>query len=124
LGTYDDFLAREGWEDEQDESSKAAKKATKQASASQRSKPLRTTNKAGLSSLKRELEQIEEKIIVLEEKNATLAKALEAPSNNNPDHLRSISEEYQCKQAMINELFERMEVISSNISAIEGNNEQ
>jgi ATP-binding cassette, subfamily F, member 3 len=115
-GTYDEFLEREGWEDELDDAKLAKKRAKQNEKPKQKSERPKSNN--ALIALKKELALVEEEIIELESISESLAKELETPSHA-PEKLRSISEDYQAKQTTINSLFSRMENLSSEIEAME-----
>lgn len=119
-GTYDEFLEKIGWEEENNSnSSVTSSESSTKALNQKRNEITREKNKV-VTQLKKEMEQTEAQIIELEKlvaaKNVDLVQAIE---KNDPTSITQLSTELSQKQKKIDQLFESLESKNSNLVAEE-----
>lgn len=118
LGSYDDFLEKIGWEDEVQVEKKKEKLSSKEYKHL-RSETIKERSKK-TKPLKIELENIENSIMtsenLIEEANEMLIKASE---NEDADAIQKYSIQLSENEEKVNDLFEKMEIVTEELNKIE-----
>lgn len=110
-GTYQEFLDKEGWEDEGPMPVKKPKSAglSKKELKKKKSELVAAKSKK-LSPLKKAVAKIEDQIEAREEKLATVNKALlDAAENQDGERIQELSKSLAALEAQVEELFEQLE---------------
>ncbi|MFA6189725.1 MAG: ABC-F family ATP-binding cassette domain-containing protein [Sulfuricurvum sp.] len=120
-GTYDEFLAKIGWEDDISDAPKAQKsvqQGSKKEQKQQRTEIIQERSRL-LNPLKKEIDYCENTIMQLEEKLKTSHAQLITYSNSgDSSKLMELSKSVAADEKMIEELFERLEVASDEFERI------
>ena len=118
-GTYDDFLEKIGWDDEESiEKTKATPKVNKKENKKIRTAVIQERNRL-TSPLKKELEKLEEEIIALEELLEQNHKELITASNGaDTSRLLELSELVSKQESDIESKFERLEVVHESLDEL------
>ncbi|MDD3598082.1 ATP-binding cassette domain-containing protein, partial [Sulfuricurvum sp.] len=121
-GNYDEFLEKIGWDEEITDAPKPAKvtpNVNKKENKQLRAALIQERSKL-LSPLKKEVEHCENTIMKLEEKLKTSHELLSTYSNQGEtSKLLDLSKQVGEDEKMIEELFERLEIASDEITRIE-----
>lgn len=121
-GTYDEFLEKIGWEDDISDAPKPQKTASasnKKENKQQRAALVQERSKF-LSPLKKEVEHCENTIMKLEEKlKISHALLIDYSNQGESSKLLELSKEVSTDDKMIEELFERLEIASDEITRLE-----
>jgi ATP-binding cassette, subfamily F, member 3 len=120
-GTYDEFLAKIGWEDDISDVPKAQKpvqQGSKKEQKQQRAEIVQERSRL-LNPLKKEIDHCENTIMKLEDKLKTSHEQLIVYSNNgDSSKLMETSKSVAADEKTIEELFERLEVASDEFERI------
>ncbi|ADR34423.1 ABC transporter related protein [Sulfuricurvum kujiense DSM 16994] len=126
-GNYDEFLEKIGWDEEITDAPKPAKvtpNVNKKENKQLRAALIQERSKL-LSPLKKEVEHCENTIMKLEEKLKTSHELLTTYSNQGEtSKLLELSKQVGEDEKMIEELFERLEIASDEITRIEAEYEE
>ena len=116
---YDAFLQKVGWDDTQEEQKvKSTPKSNTKEMKKLRSELIRERNKL-TSPLKKESQKLEDSIMEVEESLELHHKELiEASNSNNSATLMQLSKAVSQEEAMIEELFEKLEDIHTKLDAL------
>jgi ATP-binding cassette subfamily F protein 3 len=122
-GTYDEFLEKIGWEEEDgiaNEKAKPSKPKIDNKERKKRKKELTVARSKENAPHKKELEFCEEKIMKLEEQlDAENEKLIEASNSGDNPAMIEASQNVGKLQSEIDELFERLELASEALDEIE-----
>jgi len=120
-GTYDEFLAKIGWEDDISDAPKAQKpvqQGSKKEQKQQRAEIVQERSRL-LNPLKKEIDHCENTIMKLEDQLKTSHEQLIVYSNNgDSSKLMEVSKSVAADEKTIEELFERLEVASDEFERI------
>jgi len=118
-GTYDEFLEKIGWQEEDDiGQSKKKKKIPKKEAKRLRAELTKERGKV-CGPLKKEVEKLEDEISTSEEKIKTLETELaEASANSNGTIVTALSKELGALNKSIEEKFEKLEVSSEELEKL------
>lgn len=120
-GTYDEFLAKIGWEDDINDAPKNQKpvqQGSKKEQKQQRAEIIQERSRL-LNPLKKEIDFCENTIMELEEKLKTSHENLIVHSNNgDSSKLMELSKSVAADEKKIEELFERLEIASNEFERI------
>jgi ATP-binding cassette subfamily F protein 3 len=120
-GTYDEFLAKIGWEDDISDAPKNQKpvqQGSKKEQKQQRAEIIQERSRL-LNPLKKEIDFCENTIMELEEKLKTSHENLIVHSNNgDSSKLMELSKSVAADEKKIEELFERLEIASNEFERI------
>ena len=106
-GTYDEFLEKIGWCEEEEKTKPKVKSHSKKKLRQQRADILKKQNQV-LKPLKKKMQSLEKRIIELEEKEAHIKEQLVlASQEQNVDEIRSLSQEAKQVMDEINACFEQ-----------------
>jgi ATP-binding cassette subfamily F protein 3 len=124
-GGYDDFLEKIGWdEEEQEQKSKAAPKGNQKENKKLKAEMVRERNKI-TSPLKKKVEKLESQIMKIEELLQTHHEELIEVSNSGDSAtLMELSKLVSDEEASIEELFEELEVVQTQLDEINEEYEQ
>ena len=118
-GGYDDFLEKIGWEEEETETTqKSAPKSNNKENKKHRAELVRERNKVA-SPLKKKVEKLEEKIMTLEDGLSTHHQELIEVSNSGDSaRLMELSKLVSSEESEVEELFEELEVVQTELDEI------
>ena len=118
-GGYDDFLSKIGWEEEEQESEvKSAPKSNNKENKKLKAELVRERNKVA-SPLKKKVEKLEEKIMKLEDGLSEHHQELIEVSNSGDSaRLMELSKLVSQEESEVEELFEELEVVQTELDEI------
>jgi len=118
-GSYDDFLEKIGWEDEEQEQKvKETPKANQKQNKKLRAEMVRERNKK-TSSLKKKVQKLEDSIIQLEERLETHHKELiEVSNSGESSKLMELSKLVSDEETSVEEMFEELELAQNELDEI------
>ena len=118
-GGYDQFLEKIGWEEEDVEQKvKTAPKSNTKEIKKQKAQLIRDRNKL-TSSLKKRVEKLEESIMALEDElELNHQELIEASNSGDSATLMELSKMVSAKEAKVEEMFEELELVQTEIDDI------
>lgn len=124
-GGYDDFLEKIGWEEEEGEVKKKSAPKTNYKEMKKLKAQLRREKNAETSSLKKEVEALEKKIIKTEERVEHLHKELaEASQVADNSKIVELSKLISDEETLVEEMFEKLEKSQTKLDEINKKYEQ
>ena len=117
-GTYDEFLEKIGWDDEEESKPKRKSKVNKKELKKQRAELIAERSKA-TGTLKKEVESLEASIIASEEHLALLqAETLAASQRKDNAAMMELAKKIAADEKKIEEQFETLEQVQSTLEGI------